>query len=1537
MKKSFGSAMLALTVASQLAVGAERVPSAVSPQTVTDASGDRELVFDYAVTRLVSIVLPPHDTAVKRQEPTRGGPFDIGFHRQLPPQYSGNFAERLYWLPGDGDTIVGALSLRSPGAAAVRVALRVRNLGDGEIRFFGEPGNSRYVPIGRADLSAEELETRTIWSPVVDGDVVGVEVVLPSAEALSAFSLIVEKISHIHTLPQSSADLSKEADCANHIDVQCRDDVVHDGWEDAVAKIVFEVAGRTFACSGTLLNDSDDGSFIPYFLTAGHCVSSQLVANTVAASWFYQRAMCGDGETDSRLVHTAGGADLLATSRDQDASLLRLMGRLPGGLTFAGWSAERLDHPADVYGIHHPGGGIKKYSAGATTGNVEEYLGLPTFNGITADWYEGLTEGGSSGSGLFRRDDGSLVGTLSGGERGCWVATDVYGTFADFFPSVRRWLAPQSGVADDHGDTPESAAPVLIGGVRRGRLESGVDIDYFRIELASAGAIRVWTAGTTDTVGVLFREDGRVRIEDDNGGEDTNFLIAATLPAGTYYIEVSGYAEAKGDYALEVSFDAFAAGGDHGDLRIEATDVAVPSETDGELEWGGDLDYFRIELEKPGTLRARTSGDTDTTGALLDHNGVLLAVDDDSGAGPNFYIRRDLEAGSYYVEVGGFDVETTGEYVLEIEFAPVDEDDEDDDHGDTAESATVATVPSIERGSIERDGDVDYFRVELVEAATLWLETTGGVDTDGALIAEDGTTLREDDRAGAELLIADDVEAGTYYVAVRGAGEETTGDYELSIRSNATGRSGTFHEAVDVEVPSSTEGELEWEERDHYRFELAEAGPVRVETTGGTDTVGRLLDEHGNRLAEDNDGGEWTNFKIEQFLASGTYYVEVRGYFGGTGPYTLEISLQEAFSPDAVDIKFPSSTEGGLEAGERDYYRFELAEAVPVRVETTGGTDTVGRLLDEHGNRLAEDDDGGEWTNFKIEQFLASGTYYVEVREFFGGTGPYTLEISLGEAFSPDAVDIEFPSSTEGELEAEERDYYRFELAEAVPVRVETTGGTDTVERLLDEHGNRLAKSYDGGEGLNFRIERFLAPGTYYVEVRGFSTGAYVLDVSSGVTAVTANSSTPGKIADVGAQDYFRVDLPEPGELLIGTAGDTDTVGALLDQHGKVLAENDDGGEGFNFRIVRVLHPGTYYAVVRGYHFTQEIGAYSLEVGFMPKRQPRRFGDFDGDGATDVLLRHRDGRWSIRGVDGRRQTYARTADPTRNRQWRLAALADLNGDDRDDVILRHADGRWMYHAMNGHRSQHDDRGALNLTRGANWRIAGSGDFDGDGKDDLLLRNVDGRWRYYRMDGRVGAVALSELPVELEWHLAGIGDLDGNGSDELLLRDTDGAWRYYHIDEDGRWAGREVDLANDPSKRVAGIGDLNGDGNDDVLLREMTGRWEYRPMNGHRAIATGSGRAEIPSNPIWRLAGIGDLNGDGNDDVLLRHANGQWRYVAMAGSRAISGDTGEAALPRDLLWSIPPLLKTESSFADTPSMNARDLKKERGGKGQSARP
>ena len=230
--------------------------------------------------------------------------------------------------------------------------------------------------------------------------------------------------------------------------MQCRSSATRDR-QDAVGRIRFEDDGGTYVCSGTLLNDTRDGGFIPYFLTAHHCVSTAAVARTVEARWFYQRASCGGGRIDPRDTTTHGGAVLLSTSAAQDSTLLRFRRSLPGGLTYSGWSADSLSFPTEVYGVHHPAGEVKKYSAGRATrhedvaicDDPENEVGCQTVReAIIVEWSEGTTEGGSSGSGLF--DGEHLIGALAGGAGTCTSTVDFYGPFRDFFPRIRRWLSP---------------------------------------------------------------------------------------------------------------------------------------------------------------------------------------------------------------------------------------------------------------------------------------------------------------------------------------------------------------------------------------------------------------------------------------------------------------------------------------------------------------------------------------------------------------------------------------------------------------------------------------------------------------------------------------------------------------------------------------------------------------------------------------------------------------------------------------------------------------------------------------------------------------------------------------------------------------------------------------------------------------------------------------------------------------------------------------------------------------------------------------
>ena len=306
----------------------------------------------------------------------------------------------------------------------------------------------------------------------------------------------------------------------------------------------------------------------------------------------------------------------------------------------------------------------------------------------------------------------------------------------------------------------------------------------------------------------------------------------------------------------------------------------------------------------------------------------------------------------------------------------------------------------------------------------------------------------------------------------------------------------------------------------------------------------------------------------------------------------------------------------------------------------------------------------------------------------------------------------------------------------------------------------------------------------------------------------------------------------------------------------------------------------------------------------------RNTGDFNGDGSDDLLLRHRDGRWTYYPMNGRVNVAAERGSATlpADRAWRFSGVGDFDGDDRDDVLLRHADGRWRYYPMNGRRARGADRGAPQLTRFPEWQIAGLGDFNGDGPDDVLMRHAGGAWHYYALDGAEVAAAASgraQITDRLDWQLVGVGDFDGNGHHDVLLRHAgNGNWTYYPMNGRRQGSGRGfANLTKALAWQPVAIGDFNGDGRDDVMVRHANGQWHYYPMQGRRTIA-GRGRVSLPSELDWQVAAVGDFNGDGPDDLMLRHVNGSWAYYPMNGREIIAAQQGTASVTRNLDWSVP---------------------------------
>ena len=110
---------------------------------------------------------------------------------------------------------------------------------------------------------------------------------------------------------------------------------------------------------------------------------------------------------------------------------------------------------------------------------------------------------------------------------------------------------------------------------------------------------------------------------------------------------------------------------DPGPPLVVATRLPPNSTTLGNLAFVGEVDLFRIDLFVAGTLIIETSGNTDTLGTLLNVNGFIIAVDDDSGFGRNFFLSALLPPGTYFIEVEGAGCCTVGPYILDVDFIPL--------------------------------------------------------------------------------------------------------------------------------------------------------------------------------------------------------------------------------------------------------------------------------------------------------------------------------------------------------------------------------------------------------------------------------------------------------------------------------------------------------------------------------------------------------------------------------------------------------------------------------------------------------------------------------------------------------------------------------------------------------------------------------------------------------------------------------------------------------------------------------------------------
>ena len=98
----------------------------------------------------------------------------------------------------------------------------------------------------------------------------------------------------------------------------------------------------------------------------------------------------------------------------------------------------------------------------------------------------------------------------------------------------------------------------------------------------------------------------------------------------------------------------------------------------------------------------------------------------------------------------------------------------------------------------------------------------------------------------------------------------------------------------------------------------------------------------------------------------------------------------------------------------------------------------------------------------------------------------------------------------------------------------------------------------------------------------------FATEIATGVDIV-------GTLEKRGDEDWFTFTLDEAKQITVQSATDVDVKGGLYDARGRFIESDDDGGDGDNFLISRILEAGQYHLKVRASN-RRDTGAYTFSI-----------------------------------------------------------------------------------------------------------------------------------------------------------------------------------------------------------------------------------------------------------------------------------------------------------------------------------------------------
>lgn len=421
----------------------------------------------------------------------------------------------------------------------------------------------------------------------------------------------------------------------------------------------------------------------------------------------------------------------------------------------------------------------------------------------------------------------------------------------------------------------------------------------------------------------------------------------------------------------------------------------------------------------------RIEGDLDPYLLLVDGQGAVLALNDDSGAGVDAAItsKRVPADARYFVIATRFGQEqgsTSGQYTLLLERLGTGAPDDTAfiRYGESALGRITSQAPLA-----------FYFlrasRGEVIEI--LMRRTSGSLDSQLSLATPDGRILvsNDDDPAAEGTLDAripnyTVLETGVYLIVATRFGQEagdTNGSYVLTVTQKSPEELGvSLEEARLIDYGMTVEGSVDDEVPvRYYRFEGRRGDVITVALTaeeGNLDPLVKLTDANLADLVTDDDSGGNSNAQLVAYTlpVAGTYYLLATraGEAGGrtSGTYQLELNGRAGIAGgQSLEIIYDASVSGLIDDqhNTEEYVFFgQQGDVIQITMErVSGNLDALITLYDSDRKQIAFDDDSGGEQNAALEGFAlpGDGTYIIVAsrydREKGTTSGAYMLTLDL--------------------------------------------------------------------------------------------------------------------------------------------------------------------------------------------------------------------------------------------------------------------------------------------------------------------------------------------------------------------------------------------------------------------------------------------------------------------------------------------------------------------------------------------------------------